>query len=259
VTTWDPSQYLLFATYRERPFDELVARIPLRAPARVVDLGCGPGTATARLAERWPAAEIVGLDNSPAMIDRASAAVIPGRLHFELGDVRTWAPSTPVDVVVSNAVLQWVPGHEDLLGGFLAALTPGGALAFSVPANFDTPIHTELRALVLSGRWTIPTEGVLRADAVLSPAGYLERLHALGAEPDVWETTYQQVLAGPDAVLEWARGTALRPVLSVLAPQERADFEAEYGAALRVAYPVDAEGRTVLPFRRIFAVARRPG
>jgi trans-aconitate 2-methyltransferase len=257
MTTWDPAQYLRFATYRERPFDELVARIPVREAGRVVDLGCGPGTATVRLAERWPAAEILGIDNSPAMIQRAAAAAIPGRLRVELGDVTTWSPPRPVDVIVSNALLQWVPQHEDLLGGFLAALTPGGSLAFGVPSNFEMPIHTELRDLVLSGRWTIPTEGVLRPDAVLSAAGYLERLHALGAEADVWETTYQQVLAGPDAVLEWARGTALRPVLSVLSPQEQAEFEAEYGAALRVAYPADAEGRTILPFRRIFAVAHR--
>jgi trans-aconitate 2-methyltransferase len=259
MTTWDPAQYLRFATYRERPFDELVARIAAGGARRIVDLGCGPGTATVRLGVRWPAAEIVGIDSSPAMIERAVAVAIPGRLRFELGDVRTWSPPEPVDVIVSNATLQWIPGHEDLLAGFLSALSPGGSLAFSVPANFDSPIHTELQALVSSGRWARPAEGVLGTDAVLPPAGYLTRLQALGAEADVWETTYQQVLVGPDAVLEWARGTALRPVLSVLVPEERAEFEAEYGAALRAAYPTDADGRTVLPFRRIFAVARRPG
>jgi trans-aconitate 2-methyltransferase len=259
VTTWDPAQYLRFATYRERPFDELVARIPHPAPSRVVDLGCGPGTATVRLAQRWPAAEVVGVDSSSAMVGRAAPLGIPGRLRFETGDVRTWSPPRPVDVIVANAVLQWVPGHVDLLAGLLGVLTPGGTLAFQVPANFDTPIHTELRTLVGSGRWTMPTDGVLRADAVLEPGRYLERLLALGAEADVWETTYQQVLAGPDAVLEWARGTALRPVLSVLTPAQRAEFEADYGAALRAAYPADTEGRTVLPFRRIFVVAHRRG
>ena len=263
MPTWDPTQYLRFAGYRERPYDELVARIPLVSPRRVVDLGCGPGTVTAGLADRWPSADIVGVDSSPAMIDRAAAMVVAGRVRFELGDVRTWSSPQPVDVIVSNAVLHWVPGHADLLAGLLDALTPGGALAFQVPANFEAPIHTALRSLVRSGDWGVAWDAVsgavLGADAVLTPAGYLERLLALGADADVWETTYSQVLTGPDPVLEWARGTALRPVLDMLAPPGRASFEAAYAAALRTAYPADARGRTVLPFRRIFAVARRPG
>jgi trans-aconitate 2-methyltransferase len=258
MTTWNPSQYLRFSEYRERPFDELVARIPVPDATRVVDLGCGPGTATTRLVDRWPMAEVLGVDSSPAMIDRARQMTIPGRLRFELGDARTWSPRRPVDVIVSNAMLQWVPDHEDLLEHLLAAVVPGGVVAFQVPANFDTPIHTALWALVSSGRWTIPTEGLLRTRSVLPPAGYLRLLMALGAEADVWETTYLQVLTGPDPVLEWARGTALRPVLSALAPDDVATFEAEYAAVLRAEYPPDAEGRTVLPFRRIFAIARRP-
>jgi trans-aconitate 2-methyltransferase len=258
MTTWDPAQYLRFAGHRERPFDELVARVPLDAAAHVVDLGCGPGTATARLLDRWPAALVVGIDSSQDMIERAEARAIPGRLAFELGDLRTWSPAEPVDVIVSNAALQWVPCHADLLADLFDALRPGGALAFQVPANFDAPMHTELRALAGSGRWSIPPGPLLPADAVLAPAEYLRRLLDLGAAADVWETTYQQVLTGPDAVLEWARGTALRPVLSALPPEEAAAFEAEYGASLRAAYPVDSASRTLLPFRRIFAVALRP-
>ncbi len=258
MTTWDPAQYLRFAAYRERPFDELVARIATTEIQRVADLGCGPGTATSRLLERWPAAEIRGLDSSAAMIGRAAALAVPGRLAFEVGDLRTWRPPEPVDVIIANAALQWVPGHEDLLEGLLGAVAPGGSLAFQVPANFDTPIHTELRALVASGRWTIPTDGVLRGEPVLAPGDYLHRLLALGADADVWETTYLQVLTGRDAVLEWARGTALRPILSALQPDEAAAFEADYATALRGAYPSGAGGTTVLPFRRIFAVARRP-
>jgi trans-aconitate 2-methyltransferase len=258
MTTWDPAQYLRFADHRERPFDELVARIPTREARRVVDLGCGPGTATVRLLDRWWGADVVGVDSSPAMIERAAALSVPGRLTFEVGDVRTWSPPAPVDVIVCNAVLQWIPGHVDLLPDLLGAVAPGGTLAFQVPANFDTPIHTGLRALATSGRWTIPTEGLLRADPVLEPDGYLRRVLALDAVADVWETTYLQVLTGPDPVLQWARGTALRPVLDVLDPDEIRDFEAEYGAVLRRAYPADAAGRTVLPFRRIFVVAHRP-
>jgi trans-aconitate 2-methyltransferase len=258
ATTWDPQQYLRFADQRERPFDELVARIRPASPDRVVDLGCGPGTATVRLLERWPAARVIGVDSSPEMIREASSLAVPGRLDFELGDVRSWQPEGPVDVIVSNAVLQWVPGHAHLLAAWLGWLAPGGVLAFQVPANFASPIHTELRRLATSGRWAIPMEGLLREAPVLEPAGYLERLHAAGVEADVWETTYEQVLTGPDAVLQWVRGTALRPVLSALDPAAAVDFEAAYGAALRLAYPSDAAGRTRFPFRRIFAVARRP-
>ncbi len=258
MTRWDPAAYLAHADLRERPFDELVARIPVSPVARVVDLGCGPGTATRRLVDRWPTAEVLGVDSSPEMIATARRSDdAGGRLHFELGDMVGWRPEGAPDVVVANAVLQWLPGHADLLGELLGAVRPGGALAFQVPANFDQPIHTELRALATSGRWAIPTDGLLRDDPVLEPDGYLRRLLSLGATADVWETTYLQVLSGPDAVLGWARGTALRPVLSALDEGEAASFEAAYGRALQRAYPTDAAGRTVLPFRRIFAVAQR--
>lgn len=254
TTTWDPGQYLRFAAQRQRPFEELVARVPLDTPAAVVDLGCGPGTATATLADRWPGARVVGLDSSPEMIAEARPLSRPGRLEFVAGDVRQWAPDGPVDLVLSNALLQWVPGHADLLERFAGWLAPGGVLAFQVPANFETPVHTELRRLAGSGRWPVPLTGLLRDAPVLTAGGYLKRLQAIGLAADVWETTYYQVLTGPDPVLEWARGTALRPVLGALQPEAAAEFEQEYAAALRIAYPQDAAGRSVLPFRRIFAV-----
>jgi trans-aconitate 2-methyltransferase len=257
TVTWDPGQYLRFADYRERPFDELVARVGVDSPRLVVDLGCGPGTTTARIGDRWPSARIVGVDSSPEMIERATSLARPGQLSFEPGDVRSWQPQEPVSVIVCNAVLQWVPEHVELLPRFIEWLEPGGVLAFQVPANFDVPIHTELRRLATSGRWSIPTDGLLRDAPVLMPAGYLDRLQAAGADADVWETTYLQVLRGQDAVLEWARGTALRPVLSVLDAEEAASFEEAYRTALRVAYPLDPAGRSVLPYRRIFAVATK--
>lgn len=258
TTRWDPTVYLAHAGMRERPFDELLARVPLAEAARVVDLGCGPGTATRRLADRWPGATVLGVDSSPEMIAAADEVDdAGGRLRFELGRVESWRPAEPVDVVMCNAVLQWVPGHPDLLGGLLEGVRPGGVFAFQVPANFDEPSHTILRDLVRSGRWSIPTDGLLRDRPVLEPGEYLTRLLALGADADVWETTYLQVLTGPDAVLGWTRGTALRPVLSALDAESTEAFLAAYGAALNEAYPPDAAGRTVLPFRRIFAVARR--
>jgi trans-aconitate 2-methyltransferase len=161
TVTWDPEQYLRFADYRERPYDELVARVRSDSPSLVVDLGCGPGTATARLSDRWPDALVVGVDSSPEMIERAATLSRGDRLEFHIGDVHRWEPSAPVDVIVCNAVLQWVPGHAELLPRFVEWLRPGGALAFQVPANFDTPVHTELRRLATSGRWSIPTEGLL--------------------------------------------------------------------------------------------------
>jgi trans-aconitate 2-methyltransferase len=257
TVTWDPEQYLRFADYRERPYDELVARVRSDSPSLVVDLGCGPGTATARLSDRWPDALVVGVDSSPEMIERAATLSRGDRLEFHIGDVHRWEPSAPVDVIVCNAVLQWVPGHAELLPRFVEWLRPGGALAFQVPANFDTPVHTELRRLATSGRWSIPTEGLLRERPVLTPLEYLARLQAAGTDADVWETTYLQVLPGEDAVLEWARGTALRPVLSVLGEAAAAHFEEEYRQVLRAAYPTDSAGRSVLPFRRIFAVATK--
>jgi trans-aconitate 2-methyltransferase len=162
-----------------------------------------------------------------------------------------------VDVLVSNAALQWVPGHAELLAGFVAALTPGGELAFQVPGNLGAPSHTLLARLRDEPRWRDRLgPGADRSPVVLRPADYLDRLARLGCVVDAWETTYLHVLTGTDPVLEWVRGTALRPVLTALPPAEAAEFEAEYGALLRDAYPPGPAG-TVLPFRRIFVVAQR--
>jgi trans-aconitate 2-methyltransferase len=256
--TWDPTRYLAFAGERERPFAELVARVPTLAARLVVDLGCGPGTATAQLLERWPDARVVGVDSSPAMIARAARLALAPRLCFEQADLRTWEPDGPPDVVVTNAVLQWIPEQVEVIGRFASLLTPGGSLALQVPGNFGAPSHASMRELAASGRWPVPA-GLLRESPVLEPAGYLSVLTGLGLDADVWETTYLHVLTGTDPVLDWVRGTALRPLLAVLGERDAASFEAAYAAALREVYPPDAAGRTLLPFRRIFAVGRRPG
>lgn len=255
-TVWDPARYLAFAGERERPFHELVNRIRTEPAGLVVDLGCGPGTATAQLADRWPDARVVGVDSSPEMIARADERARPPRLTFVRADVTAWEPDGAPDVIVANALWQWVPSHLEVLGRLAGRLAAGGTLAFQVPGNFDAPSHTLLRALASSGRWPLPA-GLLREAPVLEPAGYLDLLARLGLEGDVWETTYLHVLHGADPVLDWVRGAALRPVLGALAPEAAAEFEAAYGAALRAAYPADGGGRTVLPFRRIFAVGYR--
>lgn len=254
---WDPQQYARYAGERGRPYLDLLARVGATAPRRVVDLGCGGGELTALLARRWPGAVVEGLDSSAEMIASADA----DRVSFRVADARSWQPPADCDVLVSNAMLQWLPGHADLLRRWSAALPPGGWLAFQVPGNFGAPSHALMRAVAGSPPWAALVGSVLRhEDAVLEPSGYVELLLGCGLVVDVWETTYLHVLPGPDPVLEWVRGTGLRPVLAVLSaagPGLVQRFEAEYGAALRAAYPAGEVG-TVLPFRRIFAVAQKP-
>ena len=258
TTTWDPAQYGQFAAERSRPFTDLVSEIDLPGALEIADLGCGTGALTAELAERWPAAHVVGIDTSPEMLGKAGAYAIPSRLEFHLGDVRTWEPPEPLDIIVSNATLHWVAGHLGMLERFASFLAPGGMIAFQVPGNFNEPTHQLLAALAASARWRETLSNLGQPPSSHDPAEYLEALFAFGLMPRAWETTYCQVLQGDDAVLEWMKGTALRPFLSALTPDEQGAFLAEYGAELRDAYPAGPAG-TLLPFRRVFAIGQRPG
>ncbi|MFD8514088.1 trans-aconitate 2-methyltransferase [Streptomyces antimycoticus] len=264
---WDPRQYLRHAGHRVRPFLDLLARVPELPtdpgrPPRVADLGCGPGNVTALLFDRWPDARVTGLDNSAEMLAEAQPLAGPttggGRLDLRQADVRNWVPDEPYDLIVSNAALQWIPGHPDAFPAWLAGLRPGGTFAFQVPGNFTAPSHTLLRDLCDAPEWRDRLADRVRDPGdVLEPTEYLARLAALGCEVDAWETTYVQVLTGPDPVLDWVKGTALRPVLTALAddPPARDRFLAAYAALLRDAYPSAPHG-TAFPFRRIFVVAR---
>lgn len=255
---WDPERYLAHADERARPFVDLVARVGASAPRQVVDLGCGAGNLTALLARRWPDASVVGVDSSPEMVAAARAADLPG-VRFEAGDVRTWTPARPADVVVSNAVLQWVPGHLGLLPRLVEHLAPGGWLALQVPGNHDEPSHALRRELAAEPTYSAYTAGVAEPFAH-DPATYLDALAALGCEVDAWETTYLHVLHGPDPVLSWISGTGARPTLQALPDELRRRFEDELRDRLRTAYPARDQavgGGVVLPFRRVFAVARR--
>ena len=253
MAVWDPQQYARFSEERTRPFLELVARIGAAAPGVVVDLGCGTGALTATLRDRWPSAEIVGMDSSASML----AEAVDAGVRFEQGDIASWSPSTVVDVLVSNAALQWVPAHLGLLERFVSWLPArGGWLAFQVPGNFTAPSHVLLHELRMSSRWR-DRVGAVGQPAVHEPAEYAAALAALGLAVDAWETTYLQMLVGPDAVLEWTKGTTLRPVLTALAEADREAFLAEYAVALREAYPTRNDGITPFPFRRIFVVAQR--
>jgi trans-aconitate 2-methyltransferase len=252
-------RYLRFAGERARPFAELVARVGAEEPSTVVDLGCGEGSLTASLARRWPGARVTGVDSSPEMLAAAATEARPGQVEFTLGDVREWSPQGPMDVLVSNAVLHWVPDHDRLLTRWAGWLAPGGWLAVQVPGNFRAPTHALLADLCRSPRWADRLAGAApRADAVLDPAGYLDVLTGAGLATDAWETTYLHVLTGADPVLSWVRSTVLRPVLALLPEDDASQFTAEYAAALRQAFPVRSDGTTVLPFRRVFAVGTRP-
>ena len=250
--TWDPERYLTYADERGRPFVELLARVPATAPRRVVDLGCGPGNLTRLLAERWPEAQVVGLDSSPEMVAAARRDVVG--VEFEVAGLRIWTPAQPVDVLVSNATLQWVPGHLGLLEQLAAAVRPGGWLAFQVPGNFDEPSHTVRRDLAAEEPYRAHVAGVAVPDSH-DPAVYLDRLARLGCRVDAWETTYLHVLEGPDPVFTWVSGTGARPTLQALPDDLRPRFEAELKRRLAAAYPSRPWG-VVLPFRRIFVVAQ---
>jgi trans-aconitate 2-methyltransferase len=257
---WDPTLYLAYADERGRPSGELLARVGAREPRHVVDLGCGPGTLTAGLAARWPDARVEGLDSSAEMIARA--AELGSGVSFRVADVTEWMPAPDTDVVFSNATLQWVSGHDDLLRKWVTALPPGAWLAFGVPGNFDAASHRLLRSVARSEPWRDRLATVeIREAPVLDAVGYTELLQSLGCAVDAWETTYVHVLpaggGGVHPVLAWMSGTALRPVRAVLDDAEWAAFAADLGGALAEAYPAGAAG-VLFPFRRIFVVAQVP-
>ena len=257
--TWDPDRYLAYADERGRPFVDLLARVPAETPRVVVDLGCGPGNLTALLADRWPGADVTGIDSSPEMI--AAARDIEG-ITWEVADLRDWARPdalmlvSPVDVLVSNATLQWLPDHLELLPRLLDRVAPGGWFAFQVPGNFGEPSHTLRADIVERAPYAEHVRGVA-VPASHEPADYARLLLDLGCEVDVWETTYLHILTGADPVFDWVSGTGARPTIQALPEGLREDFEDEFRGLLREAYPADASGRVMMPFRRIFAVARK--
>ena len=252
--TWDPGEYLAYADHRTRPAIDLLARIPLRAPRRIADLGCGPGNSTALLAARWPDADILGLDSSPEMLAKARATDL--RARWLQADIADWQPDERVDLIYANAVLHWLDGHAMLLPRLISFLAPGGVLAVQMPRNFDAPSHQLLREVAESGPWADRLAATLRRRPVAEPDWYHDLLTEGCRALDIWETSYLHVLEGADPVLRWTRSTAMRPVRDALSGSTLAAFEAAYAARLREAYPARPDGRTLFPFRRLFIVAQ---
>jgi trans-aconitate 2-methyltransferase len=252
MTTWSPAQYLKFTDERLRPARELLARVPMSAPLSIVDLGCGPATSTAILAERWGQAQISGVDSSAAMIETARA-VLPSA-SFSVGDVATWTLGAQVDLIFANAVLHWLPDHAALLPRLMASLAPGGVLALQMPDNLYEPSHELMREAAQAGPWSDKIGDIAR-DELGSPGDYYNWLKPHAAHLDIWHSVYTHVMDGPDAIVEWVRGAGLRPYLDPLGPDEQAGFLDVYGRLIAQAYPPMRDGKVLFRFPRLFMVA----
>jgi len=254
---WNPDLYRRFEDERTRPARDLLARVALQAPRRIADLGCGPGNSTELLVERFPEADLIGIDNSAAMLASARER-LPG-CRFELADIGVWAPEGTFDLIYANASLQWVGGHETLLPRLLGLLAPGGVLAVQMPDNRDEPTHRAMRELAAQPPYAalIGDADRLRTD-LLGLGGYYDLLAPLGASLDLWRTAYQHPMDTPARIVEWVRGTGLRPFIDPLPEPERMQFLAAYEQRIAASYPPRADGRRLLAFPRLFFVARRP-
>lgn len=253
MSTWDPSQYLAFEGPRMRPALDLLARVPLQAPQRIVDLGCGPGNVTPALMTRWPGAGIEGVDASPEMLERARAA-LPD-LTWTQADIADWSPADPVDLIYSNAALHWLDDHGALFPRLMATLSGNGALAVQMPRNWLAPSHTTITDIVTEGPWRSTLEPLLRTDPTGSPEDYYEFLSPLAKSIEIWETQYCQIMEGDNPVAEFVKGSQLKRFLDALDEGPRAEFWAEYCARILDAYPKRSDGKTLFPFRRLFIVA----
>ena len=252
---WDPAKYLEFAGHRLRPALDLLARVPATAPAVVYDLGCGAGNVTRLLVERWPGAAVTGIDGSAAMLAAARAAA-PAVTWLQ-ADIGAWRGSRPADVVFSNAALHWLDDHARLFPRLVSGLAPGGTLAVQMPRNHGAPSHTEMVAAAEAGPWRERLRPALRTRPVAGSAVYHDILTSHVSRLDIWETEYLHALDGDNPVVEWTRGSALKPLLDRLEEPERSGFLAEYSARIARAYPPQPDGRTLFPFRRLFIVATR--
>ncbi|NWB24307.1 MULTISPECIES: trans-aconitate 2-methyltransferase [unclassified Pseudomonas] len=252
--TWSAKQYSMFEQQRTRPVRDLVAAIPEGDVRTAVDLGCGPGNSTEVLADRFPQALVTGMDSSDDMLVDARKR-LPA-LNFELADIGAWNPVQKFDVILANASLQWLPDHATLYPHLVNQLTPGGTLAAQTPDNLDEPAHKLAREVAADGPWAAKI-GSVKHNERHTASYYFELLSQHCSTVDVWRTTYHHPLAGSAAVVEWFKGSALRPFLAPLTESERNAFLDEYLARITKAYPALADGTVLLPFPRLFIIATR--
>ena len=255
MSAWSPAQYLKFEDERSRPARDLLAAVPLTEVRRAVDIGCGPGNSTELLCERFPGAEIVGLDSSPEMLEAARKR-LPNVTFIE-ADVARWAPDGPVDLLYANATFQWVPDHAQVLKRLFAAVPAGGVLAVQMPDNLSEPSHALMHAVASDGPWAERFREPVAREAIAKPAGYYDLLQGQAARIDIWHTVYNHPLASAAAIVEMVRSTGLRPYLARLDAAEQGDFLARYQAKLEQAYPPLADGRVLFRFPRLFIIAVR--
>ena len=253
MADWSSTQYLKFADERTRAARDLLAQVPLKAPRLVYDLGCGPGNSTELLVARYPEARVIGLDSSPDMLAKARQSC--PQAHFVEADLARWQPETEPDLLFANAVFQWVPDHLEVLGRLLATLPKGGVLALQMPDNLDEPSHAAMRATAAQGPWATKLEVPGRVREPLpSPAAYYAALKPQASRVDIWHTIYNHPLDGADGIVEWVKGTGLRPYIDPLDENERKAFLAQYRERIAKAYPAAADGKVLLRFPRLFIV-----
>jgi trans-aconitate 2-methyltransferase len=254
--SWSASQYVKFEDERTRPVRDLIAAIPTVEDSRAIDLGCGPGNSTEVLLARYPKDFVTGIDSAEDMV-RAARESLPG-VSLEPADISTWHPDGTYDVILANAVLHWVPAHAALLPRLVEALSPGGSLAVQMPDNLSEPSHVLMRKVANEGPWAAKLSGAEgERSCVESPGWYYGLLRPLCTRVDVWRTTHHHPLSGIDAVVEWFKGSGLRPFLAPLAEEERVEYLQRYRSALAAAYPLQPDGSVLLPFPRLFFVAVR--
>jgi trans-aconitate 2-methyltransferase len=252
---WDPAQYEKFKKERARPFFDLLAQLDDIEPKTAVDLGCGTGELTAELAKKWPQAEVVGVDNSPDMLEK-SKAYASERLRFEQSAMEEWTPKIPVDLLFANAAFHWLKPHEQQVQRLASFVRSGGTFAFQAPNQYREPSHMIIQEVRNAPEWK-PLIGSATSDGYLAaPDWYLDTLREMGFVPRLWETIYYQVLEGENAALEWVKGTALRGVLAKLDPEQQKRFLAQCAEKFNEAYP-KAKGGTLFPYRRMFVIAKR--
>ena len=251
---WDPALYLRFGDHRTRPAADLLARVPLEAPARVIDLGCGPGNSTGLLTARWPGARVTGMDNSEAMLTEARAGGV--RADWLLADIASWRAEGSYDLIFANATLQWLGDQENLLPRLMSYVAPGGVFAFQVPVNYGAPSHALMRETASDPRWKDRLKNVREIERG-KPRRYYEILQPHAAALDIWQTEYLHVLEGEDAAYRWVSATGLRPFVQALEGSERDAFIAIFKEKLRAAYPQRPDGTTLFPFQRLFVVAKK--